>query len=59
MAMPGHALKAAGVDAVTRRYMGMTHAFYMLPTETPVAEIAAATNESTEALRWAFTRVLD
>ena len=55
----GHALKAAGVDAVTRRYMGMTHAFYMLPTETPVAEIAAATNESTEALRWAFTRVLD
>ena len=32
----GYALKAAGVDAVTRRYIGMTHAFYMLPTENPV-----------------------
>ena len=52
----GDALKAAGVDAVTRRYIGMTHAFYMLPTETPVAELAAATNESTEALRRAFNR---
>ncbi|MDE2829771.1 MAG: alpha/beta hydrolase [Gemmatimonadota bacterium] len=50
----GQALKAAGVDTVTRRYIGMTHAFYMLPTETPVAEIDAATNESIEALRWAF-----
>lgn len=52
----GHTLKAAGVNAVTRRYIGMTHAFYMLPTETPVAEIDAATNESTEALRWAFNK---
>ncbi len=50
----GHALKAAGVDTVTRRYIGMTHAFYMLPTENPVNEIIAATNESIEALRWAF-----
>ncbi len=52
----GQALKAAGVDTVTRRYIGMTHAFYMLPTETPVAEIDAATDESTEALRWAFNK---
>lgn len=52
----GHALRAAGVDTVTRRYFGMTHAFYMLPTEIPVAEIDAATNESIEALRWAFNK---
>ena len=52
----GHALKAAGVDTVTRRYIGMTHAFYMLPTENPVNEIIAATNESIEALRWAFNK---
>jgi len=28
----------------------------MLPTETPVAGIDAATNESIEALRWAFDK---
>ncbi|MDP6039599.1 MAG: alpha/beta hydrolase [Candidatus Latescibacteria bacterium] len=48
------ALKAAGVDAVTQRYNGMIHAFFMMSTENPVDEIANASREAIEALCRAF-----
>jgi len=50
----GEALRAAGVDATTKRYDGVIHGFFNMPTEEPVAEIAAATQEATTALRQAF-----
>ena len=50
----GAALKAAGVDAVTQRYHGMIHAFFMMSTENSVDEIDSASNESIQALRRAF-----
>ena len=52
----GEALRAAGVDATTKRYAGMIHAFFHMETEAPVAEVAAAAGEAIAALRQAFAR---
>ncbi len=52
----GEALRGAGVDATTKRYAGMIHAFFNMETEAPVAEVAAAAAEAIAALRQAFAR---
>jgi len=52
----GEALRAAGVDATTKRYAGMIHAFFNMETEAPVAEVTEATSEAVAALRQAFAR---
>ncbi|MBI2502102.1 MAG: hypothetical protein HYW07_02580 [Candidatus Latescibacteria bacterium] len=45
---------AAGVPATTRRYQGVIHGFFGIPTEGPVEEVILAANDAVEALQRAF-----
>lgn len=50
----GKALVAAGVAARTKRYEGVIHGFFGIPTEQPVPEVLAAFDDAVEALQRAF-----
>lgn len=50
----GKALAAAGVAARAKRYEGVIHGFFGIPTEGPVEEVAVAANDAVEALQRAF-----
>ncbi len=50
----GDALREAGVEATTKRYDGMIHAFFNMQTDELVSEVTAATAEAVAALRQAF-----
>jgi acetyl esterase len=50
----GEALAAAGVAATTKRYEGVIHGFFGIPTEGPVEEVALAANDAVEVLQRVF-----